>query len=88
MIEVYLDGKLVGTRRVPDSEFGFSIYQSWQQNVQRRERVVNSYIEELKERLRPLTRARMLNCGELVFVLKVESEMNRENFMKNYLKAS
>lgn len=88
-IEVYLNEKKIAEKKVSGAELYSNPYQSFEANVQKREKILNSYLEEIKAELKPLVRSQ-LGSGQLTFALCFESKMNRVGFSvkETLLKAS
>jgi hypothetical protein len=90
-IEIYLNGKLIGERQVPAYNLPNWKEDTWQQNCERRERIIQKELESIKEELRPLLKSYLFKESvQLTFALCFESKMNKTGFVakENLLKAS
>jgi hypothetical protein len=81
-IEIYLNGKRIGERQVPAYNLPNWTGDSWQQNCERRERIIQKELESIKEELRPLLKSYLFKeTIHLSFALCFESKMNKAGFV-------
>jgi hypothetical protein len=91
IIEIYLNQKLIGEHQVPAYNLPNWSGDSWEQNCERRERIIQKELESIKEELKPLMKSYLFKESvQLSFALCFESKMNKAGFVakENLLKAS
>jgi hypothetical protein len=73
-IEVIINGRLIATKEVSESEIRPNPYATPQANNEMREKVIKSHLKEIKQRLRPILA--MYSSYDLQFSLIFPSKMN------------
>jgi hypothetical protein len=86
-IEIYVNGKRIGEREVPAYNLPNWKEDSWEQNCERRELIIQKELESIKEELRPLMKSYLFKeTVHLTFALCFESKMNKAGFVISELK--
>jgi hypothetical protein len=81
-IEIYLNGKRIGERQVSAYNLPNWAEDSWEQNCERRERIIQKELERIKEELKPLMKSYVFKESvQLTFALCFESKMNKAGFV-------
>jgi hypothetical protein len=78
-IEVYKDGVFLAGKEVSELEISYNPYEPFERNCERRERIINSYINEISRELRPILRGYV--SYQLAYRLVFQSKMNSKWFV-------
>jgi hypothetical protein len=78
-IEVYKDGVFLAGKEVSELEISYNPYAPFERNCERRERIINSYINEISRELRPILRGYV--SYQLAYRLVFQSKMNSKWFV-------
>ena len=77
-IEVFINGRLIATKEVPEAEIRNNPYASDEANHERREKIIKSYLKEIKTKLRPILA--MYSSYDIQYSIVFPSKMNNPNF--------
>jgi hypothetical protein len=78
-IEVIINGRLIATKEVSDIKLRTIPYLTFRSNYTQREKIINSYLEEMTRQLKPVLKC--YSAYQLEYRLTFQSKMNRRGFI-------